>query len=268
MDADHYINFNIKAYNKMHDKYDKVHTEIFNSVEQDRLHAKLTYAAGLVRTEPRIKKALDYGCGTGNVTGHLIDLGFYVISADTSEKCLLHAKKKYESTEKLELLKINGRDLSNIEDDSLDLAVSYSVLHHVPDYLRIIREMIRVLKRGAVIYLDHEYSGSYWEGGDEYKEFIRLATPRKKLRRFFKWANYVINARKMLNPRYHTEGDIHLWPDDHIEWDKIRQLLNTRGCEILCEEDYLLYDSKYPFEVYQEYKDKCGNMHLLIGIKK
>lgn len=267
MDANRNINFNIRAYDKLYNKYEKIHTEIFNPIEQARLHTKLREAIAFIKTGSHLKRALDYGCGTGNVTGYLIDFGFYVVGGDTSDKCLLYARKKYEDTKMLEILELNGRSLSSVKNNSLDLAIAYSVLHHVPDYLGIIKEMIRVVKIGGVICFDHEYNGAYWDKSEDYKEFIRLATPKKKIKRFFKLSNYIINIHKMLNPRYHTEGDIHLWPDDHIEWDKIRGLLIANRCEIVLEEDYLLYDSKYPLDVYNKYKDKCSDMHLLVARK-
>lgn len=93
MGADHNINFNIRAYDKLYDKYEKIHTEIFNPIERARLHARLRGAIGFIKTGSHLKRTLDYGCGTGNVTGHLIDLGFYVVAGDTSDKCLLYAKK-------------------------------------------------------------------------------------------------------------------------------------------------------------------------------
>ena len=52
------------------------HDEIFNRVEQARLRASLVRAAGEIRSGGRA--ALDLGSGTGNVTAHLLDLGFQV----------------------------------------------------------------------------------------------------------------------------------------------------------------------------------------------
>ena len=79
----------------------------------------------------------------------------------------------------VDALKINGYDLSNIDDNHLDLVAVYSVLHHVPDYLKIIEEMIRVSKPGGVLYIDHEVSPSYWNQSKEYKDFLEKACKRK-----------------------------------------------------------------------------------------
>jgi ubiquinone/menaquinone biosynthesis C-methylase UbiE len=268
MNAERHIDFNVRAYNRTFDSYEKVHTEIFNPVEQARLHTKLAQAAGYIKTRSATRRALDYGCGTGNLTNHLIGLGFHVTSADTSAKCLALTKKKYSGTGILETVEINGRDLIGIEDNSFDLTAIYSVLHHIPDYLQAVKEAIRVTNRGGAIYIDHEHSPSYWNRNKEYKEFLRLVTPKKTLKRFLKLSNYIININKIINPRYHPEGDMHLWLDDHIEWGKIEHVLNAEGCEIVINEDYLLYDSRYPIDVYEKYKDKCNDIRLICAVKR
>ena len=62
----------------------------------------------------------------------------------------------------MEVILINGKDISNIEDESVDIVALYSVLHHIPDYLGILKGFTRVLKRGGIIYIDHESSERYW----------------------------------------------------------------------------------------------------------
>ena len=71
--------------------------------------------------------------------------------------------------------KAAGTHWCSTGDGSYDMVATYSVLHHVPDYLRIVEEMARVLKPGGILYLDHEASDSYWEGDKVYDEFLMLA---------------------------------------------------------------------------------------------
>jgi len=58
-----------------------------------------------------------------------------------------------------------------------------------------------------------------------------------------------------------------VWKDDHIEWDKIEKILEKNNFSILREEDYLLYDSKIPYNEYIKYKNKTNDTRLLIAIK-
>jgi ubiquinone/menaquinone biosynthesis C-methylase UbiE len=267
------IEFNIKAHDKVAGKYEKVHDEIFNDIEQDRIRSVLGQIIETVKSSGKNLKALDVGCGSGNLTRHLIDLGVYTVSADVSESFLKLVEQRFSSTHLSKPLKINGRDLANVQDCTFDIAAAYSVLHHVPDYLYLIKEMCRVLKKGGVIYLDHEANETYYQKTKEYVEFLKMATPksvllRKYLRLLADFDFYVNFIKKRINPKYKCEGDIHVWPDDHIEWDKIEQLLTSEGFEIVLKRDYLLYRGSYRRDIYEQYKQKCGDMTMLIAIKR
>lgn len=269
MKAREKIEQNIKAHNRIYDKYEQTHCEIFNQIEQDRLHKKLEQAVKTIKTNSDQKIAFDYGCGSGNLTRHLIDCGLYTIAGDVSERLLSLTTKKYSHTGMLDTIKINGQDLSDIEDSCFDLVGTYSVLHHVPDYLKIIKEMIRVMKHGGVIYIDHEVNESYWNNTGLYQEFLNIVQSmnKKSWKRYLKLSNYIYKIRVMINPKYRPEGDIHVFPDDHIEWDKIEKLLTTHDCEIVLKEDYLAY-SGYPLDIYRKYEYRCADMRVLIAIKK
>lgn len=263
------IEYNIQAYNRVYDKYEQIHTEIFNPVEQKRLYKQIEQAISYIKTSPARREALDYGCGSGNLTKFLINLDFYVIAADISDDLLRLVKEKYAHTGMVETLKVNGRDLSNIENDRFDFVGAYSVLHHVPDYLQIIKEMIRVTKRGGIIYLDHEINEAFWNMSREYKEYLRLIKPRKNWGQLLlNPLNYINEIRCIINPRFQIEGDIHVFPDDNINWNKIENLLVSYECEIVLKEDYLLYRGGYPLDIYEKYKDICNDTRLLISRKK
>jgi len=48
----------------------------------------------------------------------------------------------------------------------------------------------------------------------------------------------------------------------------IKSIFNKNGVEVMFENDYLLYDSKYSKEVYLKYADKISDTKVLIGRKK
>lgn len=248
--------------------YEHVHGDIFNSIEQQRLYGMLHEAIKSVQTGVERVRALDFGCGSGNLTRHLIDLGACTTSADLSEDFLKDIQRKFAVTGLSETLKLNGRDLSNVPDAQFDLVATYSVLHHVPDYLAIVREICRVVKPGGVIYIDHEVTDTYYDRPTDYVEFLRKARPRVNWRRWLSLIldvpGYVHIVRRLRNPRYKREGDIHVWPDDRIEWGKIEQVLATQGFEVLMKHDYLLYKAIYDLQVYHEYKDRCADERVLI----
>ncbi|MEJ2701750.1 MAG: methyltransferase domain-containing protein [Sedimentisphaerales bacterium] len=271
MQSDEQIQFNKQVNDEVSRKYERRHGEIFNAIEQERLKKVLQTAIAAVRTQAKPPKALDYGCGSGNLTRHLIELGMETTSADISEGFLSLIERNFSQTGLSKTLAINGKDLSNVPSGEFDFTATYSVLHHVPDYLHIVKEMCRVLKPGGVIYIDHEVNESYYQRPEEYVEFIQKARPPVNFKRYLRLLldikGYIHIFRRLMNPRYKREGDIHVWPDDHIEWDKIEQILTSEGFEIVLKEDYLLYKSQYDLNVYNEYKDKCADETVLIARK-
>jgi ubiquinone/menaquinone biosynthesis C-methylase UbiE len=266
------IKFNKEVNDGISGKYDCLHNEIFNPIEQQRLGRALSTAIKAVKTGSKPLSALDYGSGSGNLTRHLIEAGINTVSADVSDGFLNLIERNFSHTDLSKTQKINGKDLSGIETGRFDLVATYSVLHHVPDYMQIVKEMCRVLKPGGVLYIDHEVNESYYQRPEEYLEFLQKARPiinlKRYLRLLFDVKGYKHIVRRLVNPRYKREGDIHVWPDDHIEWDKIEQLVIAEGLEIILKEDYLLYKSGYDVDVYNEYKDKCADERLLIATKQ
>jgi ubiquinone/menaquinone biosynthesis C-methylase UbiE len=253
-------------------RYEHLHSEIFNAVEQQRLRSALSGAVKAIKTGSKPLKALDYGCGSGNLSRHLIDLGLDTVSADVSDSFLSMIERQLSQTGLSKVLKVNGKDLSNVQDCRFDFVAAYSVLHHVPDYLHIVKEMCRVLKPGGVIYIDHEVNESFYQRPKEYVDFLRKAQPVINLKHYLAMAlsvkDYIHIFRRLINPRYKKEGDIHVWPDDHTEWDKIEQILIAQGFEIILKQDYLLYKNVYNLDVYNEYKYKCADEKLLVGRKR
>ena len=272
MQSDEQIQFNKKVNDQVSQKYERRHGEIFNAVEQERLKKALSTAVEAVRTGTKPLKALDYGCGSGNLTRYLIELGMETTSADISEGFLAMIERNFFQTGLSKVLTINGKDLSNVPNNTFDFVATYSVLHHVPDYLHIVQEMARVLKPGGVIYIDHEVNESYYQRPKEYIEFLQRARPGVNTKRYLRLLTdvkgYKHLFRRLLNPRYKPEGDIHVWPDDHIEWDRIEQILTSEGFEIIQKEDYLLCRSSYDLNVYNEYKNKCADERVIIARKR
>lgn len=261
---------NILAHNKVAKRYERIHGEIYNDVEQARLRESLTTALSFVNTGNNIKNALDFGCGAGNLTKHLAALGCEVIASDVSQGFLdLVASRTYATPVKT--VRLNGVDLSNIPNDSVDMVATYSVLHHVPDYLAILKEFMRVLKSGGVVYIDHELSENAWQKDSGLKAF-ELEMKGKSIpepRKYFVFTNYVDWViRRFINPRYRREGDIHVFEDDHIEWQKVAGTLVEAGGEILLEKDYLLFKRNYDVATYDAYKNITGDMHFIVARKR
>jgi ubiquinone/menaquinone biosynthesis C-methylase UbiE len=257
---------NIAVHDRIARKYDKLHGEIFNPVEQSRLHRLLGAAMSEVRTGQSRITALDVGCGSGNLTRHMLELGMAVTAADVSSGFLDLVRSRYP-TDALETLLMNGQDLRGVADGAFDFVATYSVLHHIPDYLGAVGEMARVCKAGGVVLLDHEPADHFWTGSAAYQAFRKEAS-RVDWRKYLRPSNYVHKVRRLIDPRHTNEGDIHVWPDDHVEWPRIKELMAARGFEIVIEEDYLLYRNIYRKEVFDLYAGRCTDMKAIVFRKQ
>ena len=75
---------NVAIHDRMARRYDALHGEIFNTTEQARLQGVLSRAKDAVRSGGMPILALDFGCGSGNLTRHLLGLGMKVTAAAVS----------------------------------------------------------------------------------------------------------------------------------------------------------------------------------------
>ncbi len=267
-----HIENNIYVHNKIAGKYHKVHPEIFNPIEQQRLLDKLKYVVSLIDSgTKRQYTVLDYGCGSGNLTAHLLDLGLSVVSADISEGFLEKIRQQFANNPNSLTHLINGVDLSNIPTNSFDMIASYSVLHHIPDYLSALKDMGRVIRPGGVLFLDHDASPGNWDDNKdlvEFKKKYNSSSIIKKICSLFTLKFYYRRYKKLLNPRWQAEGDIHVWQDDHIEWKKVDQLLFSIGFEKIFCDDYLNYSINYELADWEKYRIKCNDTRCVVYKKK
>jgi SAM-dependent methyltransferase len=89
-------------------------------------------------------RVLDLGAGEGSATLQFLRLGAYVTAVDTSKSQLDSLRKKVKS-DRLELrCEDIWKTLEN-KGQQYDIVVANSFLHHIPDYLDMIRQAIDLL---------------------------------------------------------------------------------------------------------------------------
>jgi SAM-dependent methyltransferase len=265
-DATRHVARNIKAYAKRATSYDEIHGEIFNPQEQGRLQEALLNASDAVRSGGR--RALDFGAGSGNVTRHMIALGYDVTAADVSPDFLRNIIDRFE----VQTIELTDGSLSHIPDGAFDMIGVYSVMHHIPDYLAAASELVTKLKPGGVLLIDHERNDNHWTPTPQLAEFrrknanartgdlwdpqhrrwqflIRAATsPSRHLARIRRWR------------RISDEGDIHIYVDDHIEWTNLVDVLEKAGAELIQRMDYLLFEAGYNEQLWERYRHACDDV--------
>jgi ubiquinone/menaquinone biosynthesis C-methylase UbiE len=107
---------------------------------------------------------IDVGVGTGRFAKPLSDLGFEIVGIDISRKMMLKARQK--GVQNLILA-----DAHNIpfKDESFDASIIIHVLHLIPDWLNVVREMGRVTKNKVAALLrnrQREWNNASHVGGD------------------------------------------------------------------------------------------------------
>jgi ubiquinone/menaquinone biosynthesis C-methylase UbiE len=115
----------------------------------------------------------DLGCGTGPLTELMAPNVKRVIAVDSSRGMLAAARRRVGKMNNVELQQGTLESLP-IDDDTLDVAVLFLVLHYVAEPQRVFREAARVLKKGGrllvVDMLSHERTeyrermGHVWQG--------------------------------------------------------------------------------------------------------
>lgn len=264
------VRANVTAHDRVARRYERRHGEIFNPIEQSRLHDRLAIAVRSLRTGTAQPRALDFGCGSGNVTAHLISMGIHTTAADVSQRSLDLVAERHGSTGLCETAKIED-GLSRFPDGVFDLVATYSVLHHLPDYLAALRDLARVLRPGGVLFIDHEASSELWSPKPEYREWLRSKRRipwyvDQLVTMSLNWPLY--RVRRLFDPRATEEGDIHVWPDDHVEWSAVLALLEGLSFEMVLSEDYLLYRRHFDPAKYEVYRERCSDTHVIIARRK
>ncbi len=100
-------------------------------------------------------RVLDVACGTGRILSEIVkDSRIDYTGLDTSKEMLEVLKKKF-ANKKIKVVLSEGEKMP-FKDESFDLTFTYHLLWHLPweDQQKIIREMIRVTKRGGLIVFD------------------------------------------------------------------------------------------------------------------
>ncbi len=99
-------------------------------------------------------RVLELGCGTGSIwmgRDELIDKCGLLVLTDLSEGMLETARGNIGERDNVEYKLADIQDLP-FEDSSFDIIIANSMLYHVPDLEKGLREVRRVLKDGGTFY--------------------------------------------------------------------------------------------------------------------
>jgi len=107
----------------------------------------------------RGKRILDVGSGTGRIVNMLIELGAsHVVAVEPSDAYEVLVSNTRKNQDKMTCLHVSGEKIPDIK---VDLAVSFGVLHHIPDPVPVVRRVYQVLPKGGkfIVWL-YGYEGN------------------------------------------------------------------------------------------------------------
>lgn len=109
---------------------------------------------------PENATILDVGCGTGNFTYKLANMGYNCVGIDIAGNMLKHAKAK-QKDKKIKFLEKNAEQ-TNFEDESFDCIISVTAFEFMPYPDLIYKEMQRLLKPNGSIIIGTIQKGGLW----------------------------------------------------------------------------------------------------------
>lgn len=160
---------NLDLHREEAELYDRIHQELTNRGEKERLRRLLDSAMqNLPTSAPKV--ALDVGAGTGSVTGELLKRGFKVQAVDISAEMLGMLSAKFVSDVKEGKVVVTVKDADSFLEKTTDIytviAIS-SVLHHLPDYGATLKVLADRLVPGGALVIFHEPTGGELSGFEE-----------------------------------------------------------------------------------------------------
>lgn len=149
----------------------------------------------------------DLGCGTGSLTEVLAPFVRRVIGVDRSEAMLEAGRERLASRGNLDNVELRRGELESLplDDDALDVAVMYLVLHYVVEPERVLSEVARVLRPGGRLLVadmtPHDREGYRNEMGH-----VWLGFSKDRLRGWLRSAGYEAMVHRDLPPDPEARG--------------------------------------------------------------
>jgi arsenite methyltransferase len=155
-------------FERVADDWDKLQAGYFTEAVRDVAMRKAYLRPEMV--------AADVGAGTGFIAAGLAPLVKKVYVLDGSPKMLAVAQRKLQAFSNLEFREADGLALP-LPDSSVDVVFANMYLHHIPEPLAAVRELVRILGPGGRLVITdmdaHPYAWLKKEMADVWQGFER-----------------------------------------------------------------------------------------------
>lgn len=143
---------NVIYHNAEAEFFERMHPEGSSVYEQVNVSRNITKIAQGSLTK---NICVDVGCGTGFLTGFELPLYGRVVATDISKGMLRISKNRFGRVNLLHFV-ICDAEFLPLKSQTADLISVSSVLHHVPQPSRLIKEASRILKNNGYLFITRE----------------------------------------------------------------------------------------------------------------
>ncbi len=166
-------------------------------------------------------------------------------------------RRKYQKYIQTHKLTVINSPIENVEFENaqFDLITCYSVLHHLPDYISALQRLCGFLKKGGIIYLDHEASPNYWKTEPKMLQEI--------VKTIYLHSNPIINSLyfKLIGLNIptvdYTESDYWHKKEHSLDHTKIQAVFKAEKFEASKRTDYHQKGTWIPNPIYPIFKLIC-----------
>lgn len=161
----------------------KFSREYFEEIESFRYRDQPFIHSFAQFTRYRGKRVLEVGFGAGTDFVQWLRAGAVVSGVDLTPEALENARRRIAAYQLPPPEKIAVADAEDLpfESGSFDLGYSFGVLHHTPDTLRALGELVRVVKPGGEIKVMLYNRYSVWVFNQWFKHALLKGRPWKSL---------------------------------------------------------------------------------------
>lgn len=193
----------VRFFDSIAEDWEKLKREIMDNVDLNGL---------ILKNIPESDTIVDLGCGTGDLLPFLKKKSRRVIGVEKSPRMLEAARRRFAGQEETFQLRIGELEYLPLREGEPDLAVVNMVLHHLPEPIKALQEVHRVLKKGNFFIISdllrhdqetmRERYGDRWLGFSELeiKKWLETSGFKVKKIEFFdlkkKMRGFIIKAVK------------------------------------------------------------------------
>lgn len=175
--------WNVQSCDTQVARSEKFSREYFEEIESFRYFDQPFIHSFAQFTRYRGKKVLEVGFGAGTDFIQWLRAGAIASGVDLTPEALENLRHRIDVYQLPAPEKIAVADAENLpfESNSFDLGYSFGVLHHTPDTLRALRELVRVVKPGGNIKVMLYNRHSVWAFNQWFKHALLKGRPWKSL---------------------------------------------------------------------------------------